>query len=473
MRPIRHTAATAFLALAALAAAPGNIYSQADPDGRATPAQRAAAGTGAPVPELPPAATLTPAQHKSRFNQWRAEIRHQLFIPARLPALEPHIYSTFSPIEGVLADRVTYQTADGMLVPAIVYYPDRKALKPRTRIPGIVIVNGHGGDKFTWYAFYSGMLFAKAGAMVVTYDPIGEGERSATRQSRTGEHDAWVSPPAALPRTDWGQRLAGLMQVDAMQAVSYLLSRPQVDPQRIAVLGYSMGSFVAGITGALDPRIHAVVLSGGGVYDGPGGYFDSNPLPCQMPPYKALLPLGDRAAVLNALNAERGPTLIMNGSADTVMDIAHHPPEWFDQQRARALALVGPSSPAAKNLFTTIVYPGISHRPSWVDRKGVAWLDEQLHFPLMSAEEIASAPTTHIGDWVKAQHVDVPKNFDRADREAGLDALDTGFPGIPRADLMALPDADWRRLEDRLTYTAWAAKTKTAEAEAATKASNR
>ena len=91
----------------------------------------------------------------------------------------------------------------------------------------------------------------------------------------------------------------------------------------------------------------------------------------------------------------------------------------------------------------------------------------------MSAEEIASAPTTHIGDWVKAQHVDVPKNFDRPDREAGLDALDTGFPGIPRADLMALPDADWRRLEDRLTYTAWAAKTKTAEAEAAAKASNR
>src|SRR6185312_736501 len=94
---------------------------------------------------------------------------------------------------------------------------------------------------------YSGMLFAKAGAVVVTYDPIGEGERNIGRKSRAGAHDKWVDPPAGLPRTDWGQRLAGLMQVDVMQAVSYLAARPEVDPSRIATVGYSMGSFVTGI----------------------------------------------------------------------------------------------------------------------------------------------------------------------------------------------------------------------------------
>lgn len=432
-------------------------------DGRASPAQRAAAGIGAPVPALPAASTLSPQQQKARIAAWRAEIRKQLFIPAHLPALEARVWSTFSPTPGVLVDRVTYNTADGMLVPAIVYHPDPKMIKPHTRLPGIVIVNGHGSDKFGWYAFYSGMLFAKMGAVVVTYDPIGEGERSIVKASRTGEHDAWVSPPAGLPRTDWGQRLAGLMQVDEMQAVSYLLAEPFVDPARIAVAGYSMGSFITGITGAIDTRIHATLLSGGGDYDGPGGYFDTNPLPCQTSPYKSLLPLGDRGGVLFALNAERGPTLVMNGSGDTVMDMAHHPPAWFDEVRSRALDLVGPTSPAAKNIFTNVLYPGISHRTSWVDRKGVVWLDQQLHFPFTTPERIATEPTTHIGDWVKANNVFLAKDYSVEEREAGLDALGTGLPGIPREDLMVLPDAEWQSMKGRLTYAAWAEKTKAAE----------
>jgi dienelactone hydrolase len=458
-----------FLCLSlAAATSRGQSPTAVDPDGRVTPAQRAKAGIGGAVPELPAASTLSAAAQAKRIQQWRTTIRKQLFIPDTLPKLNAKTWSTFSPTPGVLADRVTYATADGMIVPAIVYRPDPKVLllkDKKAKLPGIVIVNGHGGDKFSWYAFYSGMMFAKAGAIVVTYDPIGEGERSIDRASRTGEHDVWVSPPAGLPRTDWGQRLAGLMQVDVMQAVSYLASRPEIDPSRIAVAGYSMGGFVAGITGAIDTRIHAVLVSGGGVYDGPGGYFDANPLPCQMPPYKALLPLGDRGAVLYALNAERGPMLVMNGSADSVMDIQHHPPEWFAAMHSRTLALVGPHSKAAGDIFTTIVYPGIGHRPSWVDRQGVAWLEAQIHFPLWSAQTIATEPTTHIGEWAATNHVFLAKSYNQEDREAGLNALRVGLPGIDRADLMVLPEEDWLQRRDQLTYAAWAAKTKSAEAE--------
>ena len=281
------------------------------------------------------AGAVTAKERAKQEEGWRKEIRRQLFIPETLPRLEAKTWSAFSPAPGVLAERVTYATADGMVVPAIVYRPDPKVMKWKGKLPGIVVVNGHGGDKFSWYAFYSGMMFAKAGAMVVTYDPIGEGERNIDRKSRAGSHDRIVDTP------HWGQRLAGLMQVDVMQAVSYLDQRPEVDAERIAVVGYSMGAFVAGITGAIDTRIHAVLLSGGGVYDGPGEYYDSNKLPCQGPPYKALMGLGDRGAVLFALNAARGPMYVMNGSDDTVMDIPHHGPDWFEGMRARAVALRG------------------------------------------------------------------------------------------------------------------------------------
>jgi dienelactone hydrolase len=429
---------------------------------------RATAGVGATVPELPAASSLTPAQRIAREQQWRAQIRHQLYVPDTLPELEAHIWSTFTPTPGVIADRVTYQTSSGMLVPAIVYRPEHPGspansfagvAHPTGKLPGIVVVNGHGSDKYGWYAFYSGMLFAKTGAVVVTYDPIGEGERNIDRKSRTGAHDKIVPTPPGVPETDWGQRLAGLMQVDLMQAVSYLRSLPQVDPSRIAVVGYSMGSFISGIAGAIDLRIHAVLLSGGGDYDGSGGYFDSNPLPCQSPPYRSLSVLGDRGAVLYALNAARGPMLVMNGDADTVMDMANHPPEWFATVRARATALRGTD----QNMFTIILYPGISHRTSWVDRDGVIWLNQQIQFANWTAAQITSAPTTHISTWAKANNVDIALNYIREDREGGLDALGTDLPGLTREQLTVLPDRDWQANKDRLTYEAWAQKTTAAQ----------
>jgi hypothetical protein len=425
---------------------------------------RATAGTGAPVPELPAASSLTPAQRIAREQQWRAQIRHQLYVPDTLPDLDAHIWSTFTPTAGVIADRVTYQTSSGMLVPAIVYRPEHSPEQNQAKLPGIVVVNGHGSDKYGWYAFYSGMLFAKAGAVVVTYDPIGEGERNIDRKSRTGAHDKIVPPPPGVSPTDWGQRLAGIMQVDLMQAVSYLRSLPQVDPSRIAVVGYSMGSFISGIAGALDGynqafRIHAVILSGGGDYDGPGGYFDSNPLPCQSPPYRSLDILGDRGAVLYALNAARGPMLVMNGDADSVMDMAHHPPEWFATVHARAIALRGTD----ENMFTAILYPGVSHRTSWVNRDGVSWLNQQIHFANWTAAQIAQAPTTHISTWAKANNVDITPNYIREDREGGLDALGTGLPGLTRQQLTVLSSADWQANKDRLTYEAWAQKTMAAQ----------
>jgi dienelactone hydrolase len=412
-------------------------------------------------------ATLSAQPNKPRDEAWRSEIRHQLYVPDRLPTLSAKLWSTFSPTPGVLADRVTYETADGMIVPAIVYRPDPKLIPRHARLPGIVIVNGHGSDKFGWYAFYSGMMFARAGAVVVTYDMIGEGERNARRASRENPspHDKDVTPPAPIAHDDWGRRLAGLMQVDLMQAVSYLDAQPEVDPKRIATVGYSMGAFVAGIEGAIDPRVHAVLLSAGGTYDGPGEYFDSGKLPCQAPPYRALAILGDRGAILYALNADRGPMYVMNGSADKVMNIPVHNAAWFADVRQRATALRGTDA----NMFTTIFYPGIDHRTSFVNADGVRWLNQQLHFAFWTTDaKIAAQGTTHISTWIKANGVDISPNYIREDREGGLDAVGTGLPGIARADLMVLPDADWQRLKDHLTYEAWATKTIAAETAVAT-----
>ncbi len=112
----------------------------------------------------------------------------------------------------MIAERVTYATEYGLRVPAIVYRPE----KFRGKIPGIVVVNGHGADKTSWYSWYTGVEYARAGAMVVTYDPIGEGERNDDHKDGTGEHDKLINVPG-VP-----QRMGGQMMTDVMQAVSYL-----------------------------------------------------------------------------------------------------------------------------------------------------------------------------------------------------------------------------------------------------------
>ena len=144
---------------------------------------------------LPPAsaAELTPKQEQA----WREQIKAALFVPDPLPALAPETHSRFEPAPGVLAERVTYATEFGMRVPAILYLPKAR----RGKVPALIVVNGHGGDKYSWYAFYSGVLYARGGAAVLTYDPAGEGERNSERKSGTRAHDK-VEPPGSW-RSVW------------------------------------------------------------------------------------------------------------------------------------------------------------------------------------------------------------------------------------------------------------------------------
>ena len=378
----------------------------------------------------------------AQFLQWQNEIRRTLFIPQNLP-LAPRFYGEFAPANNVKAERITYETEFGLRVPAIVYRP----ASAHTRLPAMVVVNGHGGDKYSWYSLYTGILYARAGAVVLTYDPIGEGERNPERRSGTRLHDRVVNAPNYPPR------LAGLMITDVMQAVRYLRQRPDVDGTRIAVLGYSMGSFVSAITGAIDPQIDVVVLSGGGDLDGVGGYWESSGKPmCQSIPWKLLSVLGDKAAVVYALNQRRGPTFIMNGTRDTVVDIpSHHEQPFFDELARRTEALTN----TKKNIFETYWVTGASHRPSWVTRPAALWLENKLHFPNWTTKTIDAMPEIHISAWAARNGVDMDRGYISEDREGGVMALGDDIPNVPRAELNVLTESEREQQKDSLVYDAW------------------
>ena len=373
----------------------------------------------------------------------RLRIRSTLFVPEPLPNLETESYGQFEPAPGVIAERVSYATGYGLRVPAIVYRPRNR---PKGRMPGIVVVNGHGGDKYSWYSFYTGILYAHAGAAVVTYDPLGEGERNTERKDGTRQHDRYVDPH------EMARRLSGLMITDVMQAVSYLVARPDVDGKRIAALGYSMGSFVLALDCAVDLRLNSCVLAGGGNLDGPGGYWDSSiKKMCQAIPYQSLKFLGDRGAEIYSMHAGRGATLLINGSADDVVAMPEMGQPFFEDLRKRTIALHG----SDRNLFDFILMPGAGHRPYFVTRPAALWLGRHLAFPNWTMKSIAEMPETHIMDWAMQNHVTIDKLYATELREGGTHALGVGIPAVPHDLMNALPLDRWQREKDKYVYETW------------------
>jgi len=135
-------------------------------------------------------------------------------------------------------------------------------LKPKAGAPSgptILYNHSHGGnyrrgkDEVLYGADYLqaepyGAVLAKLGFNVLCFDAWCFGDRRAKTESETFKRMLWH-----------GEVLWGKMVGDALRAVDYLATRPEVDPGRIAVLGMSMGGTLSWWTAALDPRIAACV----------------------------------------------------------------------------------------------------------------------------------------------------------------------------------------------------------------------
>jgi dienelactone hydrolase len=399
-----------------------------------------------PAGNLLQAQSISPAQ----LERLRVRANQALFIDSPLPPLDARTFAKLPVNDNVRIEHVTFATQYGLRIPAIVYIP----MHPHGKVPAIIIVNGHGGDKSSWYAVYTGLLYATSGAVVVTYDPAGEFERSATRASEAGEHD---KPIPGLTHTE---RVGGLMIEDAQQAIRYAASRPEVDSSRIAVLGYSMGSFhtilATALAGPQLPKIHAVLLSGGGNLDGAEQYWDTgHAVNCQAAPYRALdfFPGGGdaRGPILYALRARSGPTLALNGTEDSLITKFNELEPFFIDLRKRIAAVSGSQT----NLPETIWYEHVGHRPSFMTRAAALWLDTQLHFPNWTHAQIEAFPTVRAIDWVTKTGVRISRGYQVEQKEGGILALDLHIPGLTREQLTAVPGDEWQKDPTLYTLPGW------------------
>ncbi len=92
------------------------------------------------------------------------------------------------------------------------------------------------------------IALAKEGYAGLCIDSWGFGERSGRPEVDLFKEMLWQ-----------GQVMFGMMVYDNLRALDYLLGREDIDPDRVATMGMSMGSTMAWWLGALDERIKVVV----------------------------------------------------------------------------------------------------------------------------------------------------------------------------------------------------------------------
>lgn len=201
---------------------------------------------------------------ESDLTQLRAELRKSVLgMIGGLPTVKTDLHATITgtvSAAGFHIDKLIYQSLPGFYVTALVYVPENgSAVHPAVLVPA-----GHSPNGKNHYQALCQRL-ALHGYLVISWDPVGQGERSqfwdaAAKKSRynlvCGEH-AVMGNLAYLA----GANLARWEIWDGVRAVDYLLSRPDVDRERISITGTSGGGFQTTLLGALDERIKVIIPS--------------------------------------------------------------------------------------------------------------------------------------------------------------------------------------------------------------------
>ena len=160
-------------------------------------------------------------------------------------------------------------TSQGVTLAGNIHTP--AGMKKGERRPAFIVLHGFGGNKDAGNVLKPAKWFLDQGYVVMRFDFRGCGQSE-------------------------GQR-GNIICLDQVQntrdAVTLLQRRPDVDPDRIALVGSSFGAAVAVYTGGVDQRV-AAVISSGGWGDGERKFRGQHPTPEAWTKFTNMLAEGKR-----------------------------------------------------------------------------------------------------------------------------------------------------------------------------------
>ncbi len=171
--------------------------------------------------------------------------------------LNPRILGTLKK-EGYSIEKVVFESRPKFYVTGCLFLPAQRSSKS----PAILNVIGHTDIAFR-SPFYQHLILnlVRKGFIVFAVDPVGQGERlqyfdpelqRSLVGGSTAEH-SYFGRQCFLT----GSSAARYFVWDGIRAIDYLVSRPEVDPDRIGVTGISGGGTQTSYIAALDDRVVA------------------------------------------------------------------------------------------------------------------------------------------------------------------------------------------------------------------------
>lgn len=140
-----------------------------------------------------------------------------------------------------MEEKVTFKSGenDELTISGAIHLPED--MQPGEKRPGVMVLHGFGSRKDAANVTGPANIFLNWGYVVLPFDMRGCGESDGL----------------------FGHLLCLDQVADTRAAISFLQSRPEVDPDRIGLVGSSFGAAVAIYTGGVDDRVAAVISSGG------------------------------------------------------------------------------------------------------------------------------------------------------------------------------------------------------------------
>jgi len=160
------------------------------------------------------------------------------------------------PAAGFTVEKLHFQSRPGLYVTANLYLPSTAS--PENRCPAVLYLCGHGrvvedgvslGNK-THYQHHGAWL-AEHGYAVLILDTLQLGEIEGIHHGTFREGRWWWASRGYTP--------AGVEALNGIRGIDYLLTRPEIDPERIGVTGRSGGGAGSWWAVALDERVKAAV----------------------------------------------------------------------------------------------------------------------------------------------------------------------------------------------------------------------
>ncbi len=206
--------------------------------------------------------TAAALERRNRFVREKfVEMLHG--YPEKTP-LKPVVVKT-AQRDGYRVENVMFESRPNFFVTGNLYVPAGNG-----PFPAIISPCGHyslARMQPDYQFVYLNLV--KAGFVVLAYDPIGQGERRHYWNPETDATEASLGPvfehsmPGQLLLL-LGENLTAYMIWDGMRAIDYLLTRPEVDKEKIGCAGHSGGGTLTLFISALDERVRCAVVNEGG-----------------------------------------------------------------------------------------------------------------------------------------------------------------------------------------------------------------